>query len=69
MTASGQHGKAAALGVTLKVNAREKKNLGGLDTVGEKCGAECAARAYAKLEDVGAAEELRALQARSTELN
>ena len=38
--------------MSLKVNAREKKNLGGLDTVGSCCGDECVTRAITKLEEV-----------------
>ena len=54
--------KADRFKMSLKVNAREKKNLGGLDTVGACCGEECVTRAITKLEEVVPDGELAQLR-------
>ena len=54
--------------MSLKVNAREKKNLGGLDTVGACCGEECVTRAISKLEEVAPDGEFAQLRESCLEL-
>ena len=51
------------LPLNLKPNAREKKNFGGRDTIGQSVGAECGTRATSLLKALGTAEEVEAVRA------
>ena len=50
------------MGIELKPNAREKKNFGGRDTIGQAVGAECRERAIVQLASLADSAELDALR-------
>ena len=64
--------EATGLSLELKPNAREKKNLGGRDTIGMAVGAECGKRSLSQLAivsaDKAALETLRQVTIEATEV-